>query len=79
MTIELDKIVSKYRDKGFVSGLPVFSRTETDEILNYIEGLEEKHKEGAGGHSLNQFFRVNGHVVIPVSYTHLTLPTSVTV
>ena len=65
MTIELDKIVSKYRDKGFVAGLPVFSRTETDEILNYIEGLEEKHKEGAGGHSLNQFFRVNGHVVIP--------------
>ena len=65
MTIELDKIVSKYRDKGFVSGLPVFSRTETDEILNYIEGLEEKHKKGAGGHSLNQFFRVNGHVVIP--------------
>ena len=38
MTIELDKIVSKYRDKGFVAGLPVFSRTETDEILNYIEG-----------------------------------------
>ena len=65
MTLELDKIVSKYRDKGFVSGLPIFSRNETSEILSYIEGLEEKHKAGAGGHSLNQFFRVNGHVVIP--------------
>ena len=65
MTLELDKIVSKYRDKGFVSGLPVFSRNETGEILRYIEGLEEKHKAGADGHSLNQFFRVNGHVVIP--------------
>ena len=30
-----------------------------------IEQLEMDYTEGAGGHSLNQFFRVNGHVVIP--------------
>ena len=31
----------------------------------YVEQLEADHADGAGGHNLNQFFRVNGHVVIP--------------
>ena len=30
-----------------------------------IERLESDYATGAGGHSLDQFFRVNGHVVIP--------------
>ncbi|MEM9812273.1 MAG: hypothetical protein AAF913_06335, partial [Pseudomonadota bacterium] len=53
-----------YREQGFLSGLPVFSKGDVAHLRSAIEDLEARHAEGAGGHRLDQFFRVNGHVVI---------------
>lgn len=58
--------VSDYRRNGFVAGLPVFSPNEVADLRRQIELLEDQHPDGAGGHNLEQFFRVNGHVVIPL-------------
>lgn len=58
--------LSDYRQNGFVTGLPVFSAAEVAQLRRQIEALEAEHSEGAGGHDLAQFFRVNGHVVIPM-------------
>lgn len=58
--------IESYRENGFVSGLPVFSVGEVARLRSEIEQLEAHHTEGAGGHRLDQFFRVNGHVVIPL-------------
>ncbi|MEL6960709.1 MAG: phytanoyl-CoA dioxygenase family protein [Pseudomonadota bacterium] len=55
-----------YRRDGFVSGLRAFSPEEAADIRVRIETLEDQHGEGAGGYDLAQFFRVNGHVVIPL-------------
>ncbi|MEM7214130.1 MAG: phytanoyl-CoA dioxygenase family protein [Pseudomonadota bacterium] len=55
-----------FRQNGFVSGLPVFTREKAADLRNQIEALEATQSEGAGGYELNQFFRVNGHVVIPL-------------
>ena len=65
MNIDLNAMVSEYRQNGFVAGIPVFSDDQVKQLRGYIEDLEANHAEGAGGHDLNQFFRVNGHVVIP--------------
>lgn len=65
MTDDLNKIVSRYRENGFVSGVPALSADQLSATRAYLEQLEMDHAGGAGGHSLNQFFRVNGHVVIP--------------
>ncbi len=58
--------VESYRENGFVSGLPVFTGSEVAALRQQIETLEAQHAAGAGGHGLTQFFRVNGHVVIPL-------------
>ncbi|MEO0484373.1 MAG: phytanoyl-CoA dioxygenase family protein [Pseudomonadota bacterium] len=58
--------VARYRKHGFVAGLPVFSAEEVAGLRAAIEALEADHADGAGGHDLGQFFRVNGHVVIPL-------------
>ncbi len=58
-------ILSSYRENGFVTGLPVLRSQEVARLRQAIEALEAKHADGAGGHDLAQFFRVNGHVVIP--------------
>ncbi|KIC45997.1 hypothetical protein RA28_10175 [Ruegeria sp. ANG-S4] len=55
-----------YRRNGFVAGLPVFSKDQVADLRQQIEALEKNHAQGAGGHGLDQFFRVNGHVVIPM-------------
>ena len=65
MIMDLNSIVSRYRENGFVSGLPALCSDQVRSMRTYIEQLEMDYAEGAGGHSLNQFFRVNGHVVIP--------------
>ena len=65
MTFDLINIVSQYRKNGFVSGLPALSLGQARSMRTYIEQLETDYVEGVRGHSLNQFFRVNGHVVIP--------------
>lgn len=58
--------LTDYRHNGFVAGLPVFSRSRVAALRGQIEALEAEHRAGAGGHDLAQFFRVNGHVVIPL-------------
>ena len=58
--------IDRYRENGFVSGLPVFSGAEVARIRGEIESLEAQKSAGAGGYDLGQFFRVNGHVVIPL-------------
>lgn len=65
MLDHLDKVVATYNADGFVAGLPALSLREVAEMRAYIEWLEAHHAAGAGGHNLAQFFRVNGHVVIP--------------
>lgn len=56
----------QYSRDGFIAGVPVFDRTTVARLRSEIEALETRHAQGAGGYDLNQFFRVNGHVVIPI-------------
>ena len=65
MLSKLDQTVATYREHGFVAGVPALSTAQVKTLRAYIERLEAEQPEGAGGHSLAQFFRVNGHVVIP--------------
>jgi len=58
--------VADYQRNGFLSSIPVFSAQEVGVIRAEIEHLENRYPSGAGGHELNQFFRVNGHIVIPL-------------
>ena len=65
MQEDLKTIVANYRKNGFVAGVSALSSDQVSNMRASIEQLETDHAEGAGGHSLDQFFRVNGHVVIP--------------
>ena len=65
MSLDLNALAADYRDHGFVAGVPALSEDQVKAMRAYVETLEQTHAEGAGGHTLNQFFRVNGHVVIP--------------
>jgi hypothetical protein len=65
MAHDLTSIASAYLQNGFISGLPALSMDEVISMRRYIEHLEDEYAEGVDGHPLNQFFRVNGHVVIP--------------
>lgn len=58
--------VKHYRENGFVSSVPVFDAEQVSNLRAEIETLETNHGAGAGGNSLEQLFRVNGHVVIPL-------------
>ncbi|MEO1550352.1 MAG: phytanoyl-CoA dioxygenase family protein [Pseudomonadota bacterium] len=58
--------VAKYRQDGFVAGVRIFDAQAVADLRQQIEMLETRHSAGAGGHDLAQFFRVNGHVVIPL-------------
>lgn len=55
-----------YQDNGYVAGLTAFTTEEAAELRRQVEALEKEHAEGAGGYDLQQFFRVNGHLVIPL-------------
>lgn len=59
-------LVDQYRKNGYVSGLRIFSAAAVSHLRAQIEALEAGHRAGAGGHGLDQFFRVNGHVVLPL-------------
>jgi hypothetical protein len=58
--------VEAYRRNGVLTRIPVFDQDDVAKAHRCIETLEDQHVDGAGGHSLNQFFRVNGHLVIPL-------------
>ena len=65
MAIDLSNIAAEYRKNGFVSGVPVLTFSQTEKLRGFIEKLENKYARGVGEHPINQFFRVNAHVVIP--------------
>lgn len=55
-----------YRENGYLGGVPVFSTSQVQATRQAIEALEADHAAGAGGRDLNQYFRVNGQIVIPL-------------
>ncbi len=63
---KLNNWIDDFRRDGFATGLRVFSETEAQQLRAKVEQLESQHAAGAGGFNLNQFFRVNGHLVIPL-------------
>ncbi len=65
MGLSLEQIEAYQRD-GFLTRIRAFDLNEVAMARQAIEALEEQCSDGAGGHSLNQFFRVNGHLVIPL-------------
>ncbi len=63
----IDKsFINKYQKEGFYYGIPVFSNSEIRSIRSEIETLEKKFKNGISKNKLEQYFRVNGHIVIPL-------------
>ena len=58
--------IKTYHDKGFVAGLPAFTPTEAADLRRKVEALEADHADGTAGYDLNQLFRVNGHLLIPL-------------
>ncbi|MEM9105733.1 MAG: phytanoyl-CoA dioxygenase family protein [Pseudomonadota bacterium] len=58
--------IARYHEDGFVKPIRAFSTPEAASIRTEIEALERDHAAGAGGHTLGQFFRVNGQVTIPL-------------
>lgn len=58
--------IARYHEDGFVKPARVFSTQDAAKIRAEIEALEHNHAAGAGGHTLGQFFRVNGQVTIPL-------------
>ncbi|OUS35547.1 hypothetical protein A9Q94_12355 [Rhodobacterales bacterium 56_14_T64] len=61
-----DAQLKQYETDGYISGLNVFDSQVVSELRQAIETLESTYSEGADGSSLAQYFRVNGHVVIPL-------------
>jgi ectoine hydroxylase-related dioxygenase (phytanoyl-CoA dioxygenase family) len=55
-----------YHDHGYVAGLTAFSEETAADLRAQVEALEKDHADGAGGFDIGQFFRVNGHLVIPL-------------
>ena len=60
------KSFEAYRTNGFVAGIPVFSSQSVAVIRREIEALEAQYPKPTDTKNLNQFFRVNGHLVIPL-------------
>ena len=58
--------IKTYQDQGFLSGLSAFSSQDAAQLRQAVEALERDQNEGADGFDLSQFFRVNGHLVIPL-------------
>jgi len=56
----------RYETDGYLCNLSVFDEQSVARIRAEIEALEETHSAGTNGNVLDQYFRVNGHVVIPL-------------
>ena len=61
-----NSFVKRYRENGFFYGIKVFLQDEVKNIRSEIEYLEKKFKNGIYSKNITQFFRVNGHIVIPL-------------
>ncbi len=58
--------VARFRRDGYLPATPAFPAAEAARLRREIEALEAARPMGAGGRPLNQYFRVNGHLVIPL-------------
>ncbi len=58
--------IAQYRRDGVLHPVRVFSEEQARDLRAEVESLEVQQSQGAGGHDLKQFFRVNGQLVIPL-------------
>ncbi|WP_419904154.1 phytanoyl-CoA dioxygenase family protein [Kiloniella sp.] len=58
--------VNQYQKYGYLMPLDLFNAEKAQHVRDSIENLEKTHEQGFGGHDLNQYFRINGQVVIPL-------------
>ncbi|WP_306047450.1 phytanoyl-CoA dioxygenase family protein [Nioella sp. MMSF_3534] len=65
---------ARYARDGFLHPIRAFDTGTTATLRAEVEALERDHAGGAGGHDLNQFFRVNGQLVIPLLHRIATDP-----
>lgn len=56
----------RYKENGVLHPIRVMPEVTAKRLRAEVETLEREHADGAGGHSLGQFFRVNGQLVIPL-------------
>ena len=66
--------VGTYRRQGMLAPIRAFDSAEATELRAEVEALESVHADGAGGHDLNQLFRVNGQIVIPLLHRIAATP-----
>ncbi|OUS17630.1 hypothetical protein A9Q97_01615 [Rhodospirillales bacterium 47_12_T64] len=57
--------IEQYQREGYLMPLDLFTRDEALDVRNNIEDLEQSYNSDTSNHPLNQFFRINGQVVIP--------------
>ena len=58
--------IKTYANDGVLHPVRVMSAKAARTLRDAVEVLEQTHGDGAGGHDLKQFFRVNGQLVIPL-------------
>jgi ectoine hydroxylase-related dioxygenase (phytanoyl-CoA dioxygenase family) len=57
---------ARYARDGFLHPIRAFDTATAAALRAEVEALERENAAGAGGHDLNQLFRVNGQLVIPL-------------
>lgn len=60
--------LDSYSKNGFVKPIRVFSREEASELRTRIEALERREVAGGLPQDIQQYFRVNGQIVIPLLF-----------
>jgi len=58
--------INTYQEQGYLLPLDLFSPQEALNYRKEVENLETQYKDGVGEYPLNQFFRINGQIVIPL-------------
>ena len=58
--------INHYHRDGFIKAIRAFSSGEAAEIRSAIESIERKYSSGQLALGLEHYFRVNGHVAIPL-------------
>ncbi|MEH6631897.1 MAG: phytanoyl-CoA dioxygenase family protein [Halopseudomonas aestusnigri] len=58
--------VNQYQNNGYLMPLDLFTAEEAQQVRDSIENLELTHDQDIEGNALNQYFRINGQVVIPL-------------
>jgi chlorinating enzyme len=57
---------ARYHEDGFLFPIPVMSAGDALSLRREIESLETSYPDGSLPQPLNQFFRVNGQIVLPL-------------